>query len=301
MYYFMHSASCKQPCIIKRVLLTTIAMSLAALLGACSVGPKAYSIRGDGDKILNRDINGKSLSVVVSIYQLKDAREFSKLTFDTLADGRPEAELLGPALLDKSDVVVVPGGSYVSSEKLLDETRFVGVVAFFRRPDQHYWRQLVDANAIRGPGLTFKVQDCYVTLSGVQAVPLPGQPPNARPECGTANAADARQGVRPASTGYQPAAQQTTTPATTQAATHATTATERGQQRSWLPQSMPDVTVNTRTPIAPIGVRTGSGGVSAISIGETAPAPAPVPAPGYYAPPPGYYGAQPGYYGAPRY
>ncbi len=271
MYDLMHKARYKYSKIIKQKLLMVISVSFSLLLCACSSAPKAYSIRGDGDQTLNRDVNGKSLSVVVRIYQLKDAREFSKLTFDTLADGRPDSELLGAALLDKTDAVVVPGGSYTSSEKLLEETRYVGVVALFRRPDQHYWRQLVDAEAVRSQGLAFKVQDCYIVLSGAKPVPLPGQPPNARPECGTANVAGARPAVRPAGTGNQQVVQQATPPA------------ERGQKRSWLPQSMPAVNVNTSTPIAPASVRAGSGGVSAINIG--APAPAPAPAPNYYGAP----------------
>ena len=188
---------------------------IAALLSACASGPKSYTIRGEGDPVLNRDINGKSLSVVVRIYQLKDAREFSKLTFDILASGRPESELLGPALLDKTDVVVVPGGEYVSSEKLLDETRFVGIVAFFRKPDAYYWRQLVDAESInkqsgvidRASALTFKVQDCYISLSGTKPVPLPGQPLNARPDCGTPYMHTAQPNARPPILGVQQAQQ----------------------------------------------------------------------------------------------
>lgn len=181
-------------------------MAVLALLSACASGPKSFMIKGEGDPVLNRDINGKSLSVVVRIYQLKDAREFSKLTFDMLASGRPESELLGPALLDKTDVVVVPGGEYVSTEKLLDETRFVGIVAFFRSPDAYYWRQLVDAESInrqsgvanRASALTFRVQDCYIALTGTKPVPLPGQPQNARPECAALDSQTTPPNTRPA-------------------------------------------------------------------------------------------------------
>ena len=155
-----------------------------ALLGGCASSPKQYAIRGDGDPSLNRDINGKSLSVVVRIYQLKDAQEFSKLTFDTLASGRPESDFLGSALLDKTDAVIIPGGSYENSQKLLEDTKFVGIVAFFRKPDPYYWRQLAEADDVRSNGLAFKVQDCYVVLTGDKAIRLPGQPDNYRPDCG---------------------------------------------------------------------------------------------------------------------
>ena len=189
---------------LKRALYFMAVLSSAILLTSCASSPKTFTIKGEGDPILNRDINGSSLSVVVRIYQLRDYREFSKLTFDMLASGRSESELLGPALLEKSDVVVVPGGEYVSSEKLLDETRFVGIVAFFRTPDPYYWRLLVDAEAVkkqsgiidRASALTFRVKDCYLSLAGTKPMPLPDQPQNGHPECPLSGAMANRPAMR---------------------------------------------------------------------------------------------------------
>lgn len=251
---------------------------LVAFLGACSSAPKQYTIRGEGDPILNRDIGGKSLSVVVRIYQLKDAREFSKLTFDTLASGRSETELLGPALLDKTDVIVVPGGDYTSSEKLLDETKHIGIVAFFRNPDPYYWRQLVDVDAIGKQGmtfnrnklLTFRVQDCYVMLTGAKPTALPGQPLNARPECGTSNFTGAPPNTRPASMVNQPAARQATSPP------------NRTRTTGSVLQTLPDVNVGVNTPIAPANVQIGGGGIGAINIGNAPPPAGQPPAPTNY-------------------
>jgi type VI secretion system protein VasD len=166
------------------VSLTTIAAGLCAVfLSGCATGPKVYNIRGEADPIVNRDVGGAPLSVVVRLYQLKDAGEFSKLTFDTLASGRPEAELLGPELLEKTEVVLVPGSKHVSTDKLREDAKYVGVVAFFRRPDQHYWRYLIDADKVRSEGLTFRAQDCYLTLLNVKPTPIPGQPQGGKPEC----------------------------------------------------------------------------------------------------------------------
>ena len=253
-------------------------MVLAAFLGACSSAPTQYTIRGEGDQILNRDISGKSLSVVVRIYQLKDAREFSKLTFDTLASGRSETELLGPAMLDKTDVVVVPGGGYTSSEKLLDETRYIGIVGFFRNPDPYYWRQLVDVEAIGKQGttsggnrfVTFRVQDCYVMLTGVKPTVLPGQPLNARPECGTSNTTGAPPGVRRAGMPNQAAPQQATPPP------------NRTRKTGSITQTLPDVNVGASTPMAPVNVQIGGGGIGTINIGNAPPPAVQAPAPTYY-------------------
>lgn len=226
-------------------------------MSACSSGPKSYGIKGDGDQVLNRDINGRSLSVVVRIYQLKDANEFSKITFDVLADGRPESELLGPALLDKSDLVILPGGNYASTEKLLDETRFVGIVAFFRRPDPHLWRQLVTAEAVRDKGLTFRVQDCYIALSGIKPVLLPDQTASLRPECSTPTISPARQNARPAASSK---------PASTNPQGNNMAATQ-GQRRPASTSDSNDINVNAATPAGPIKIQVGKDGNTNIGIG----------------------------------
>ena len=218
---------------IKPVTFRTIALSFTVLISACTSTPKTFGIRGEGDPVLNRDINGKSLSVVVSVYQLKDAREFSKLTFDALASGRPESELLGPALLEKSDAIVVPGGLYTGSEKLLENAKYVGIVAFFRRPDPYYWRQLVDAETVRSHGLNFRVQDCYVLLNGTIPVALPGHPPSGRPDCGTSNATALRQTAKSSTQSASPP-----------------DPVDQGQRRSGTAQPLPTIDIGAPAPSA---------------------------------------------------
>lgn len=228
---------------------------MACLLSACLSGPKSFEIRGDGDPILNRDISGKSLSVVVRVYQLKDAGEFSKLTFDMLASGRPETEFLGQELLGKSEAIVVPGGKYVNTDKISSDAKYVGVVALFRRPDQHYWRYLLDADSVRSNGVVFKVKDCYLTLNDVKPLVIPGQPniANVKPECGTASMLPQRQSAQSTSQPAQPAG-----PA----------------RKRQLPKvNTPDVNVGVPNAVAPANVQVGSGGVNAINVGGSQTAP----------------------------
>lgn len=223
------------------------------LISACSSGQKLYRINAEGDQTLNRDINGKSLSVVVRIYQLKDAKDFSKMTFDTVADGRPESELLGQALLEKSDIVLLPGGSHSSTEKLLDDTKYIGIVGFFRRPDQHHWRQIVNADSVRSKGLFFKAQDCFLVINGTQAVTLPDQLPNARPECTSGSSAVPR-----ANGGASPAAQQQNGMATP----------GPSPRRGSNSQSASDIKLKTNTPVGTVNIQIDNGGNAAIGIGE---------------------------------
>jgi type VI secretion system protein VasD len=159
-------------------------LTAAVLATGCAVAPKTFEIRGEADPVINRDAIGKPLSVAIRVYQLSKADEFSKLTFDTLASGRPETELLGNELLERHEVILVPGGTYTNTEKLRDETKYVGVVGFFRQPDSQYWRFLVEAEKVRKEGFAFKVQDCYLKLSAAQPYPIPGQLIDRTPYCG---------------------------------------------------------------------------------------------------------------------
>ncbi len=193
MYYFTHMTKVQRSRFGPGCAVWAATLALIAFLTACASPPKPtqFTLRGEGAQTLNRDVNGKSLSVVVHVYQLKDAREFSKLTFDTVTSGRSDTELLGPALLEKTDAIVVPGGEFATTDKLRDEAKFLGIVAYFRDPDPNHWRQLLDVETLKKsgqgpdgtPGARFRVEDCYIKVIDVEPVLLPGQPPDAKGEC----------------------------------------------------------------------------------------------------------------------
>lgn len=147
------------------------------VLGGCASGPKNFEMKAVADPVVNRDAAGRPLSVVVHIYQLKDSGEFSKLTFDTLASGRPLSELLGKDLLEVNEVMLVPGSTETRTDKIHQDAKHVGIVAFFRQPDQHYWRVLADAEQVRSSGIHFRVQDCFLSLASPKPSLIPGQPP----------------------------------------------------------------------------------------------------------------------------
>lgn len=177
---------------------TASALAIAAwlfLLNGCASTPapeptpKPYEVRANADAIINRDISGQPLSVVVRLYQLKQEKEFNLLTFDLATSARTDAELFGDSLIKRSEVLMVPGTTHISTHMLLPETKYLGVVAFFRRPDPHYWRYLIDADEIRSKGLSFQALDCYLRLKDMKAITIPGQPLDAKPTCPSENVA----------------------------------------------------------------------------------------------------------------
>jgi len=159
--------------------------SCLALLGGCASTPepKPYQIQANADPIINRDISGNPLSVVVRLYQLKQEKEFDQLTFDLATSNRTDAELFGESLLQRSELLLVPGTTHISTETILPDTKYLGVVAYFRKPDTHYWRYLIDAQQVREKGLNFQALDCYLRLKDLKAAAIPGQPLDAKPTC----------------------------------------------------------------------------------------------------------------------
>jgi type VI secretion system protein VasD len=236
------------------------AICALGLLSACTLGPKTYEIRGNGDSLLNRDVGGQSLSVVVRIIQLRDAEEYSKLTFDMIASGRTDSELLGPDLISKTEVVIVPGGKYSNTDKLENETKYLGVIALFRRPDQHYWRYLVSANAVRDNGLSFAVKDCYLTLIHTRSIAIPGQPQDAKPECNATQALHQGQGGPNSTQPTQPIGRPS----------------QGYHKHSGVPKKPPPPTVNVgiQNSVAPASTSIESDGVNSINIGGTSASPA---------------------------
>jgi type VI secretion system protein VasD len=144
-------------------------------LAACG-GPKMVSITGEGSKGMNRDVQGKPLSVVVHIYQLRSADAFNRMTMDALLAGKSEADLLGKSLISSREVTLIPGGKLAEQETISEETQFVGVVGFFRQADPTYWRLLYTADAIKSAGLNFKAADCYLQPARTKNTSIPGQP-----------------------------------------------------------------------------------------------------------------------------
>lgn len=79
---------------------------------------------------LNPNGAGQSLSTVVRIYQLKDAKTFDTLDYTQLQSN--DLDALKPDLLATKDVVLRPSASASVSEPMNEDAEFVGVVAFFR-------------------------------------------------------------------------------------------------------------------------------------------------------------------------
>jgi type VI secretion system protein VasD len=145
--------------------------------------PEEYAIKSTADAFVNRDASGKPLSVVVRLYQLKGTNGFSRMSFDAVARGQSETELFPGEWVATNEMVLIPGATQASTDKLLPETQYIGGVAFFRSPDTQGWRFLVDARTVRNEGLNFTTKDCYFILIQPEPEPLSGQTAGNTPKC----------------------------------------------------------------------------------------------------------------------
>lgn len=162
----------------------TLVSSLVALsLSGCASGPVQYQINATAHPVINRNVTGEPLSVVIRLYQLKGRNAFDQLTFDTAANGRDERELFGDELVARTELVAVPGATRTLTDDLSPETRYVGITGLFRQADGQNWRYLVDAKAVRRKGLRLLVEDCHLKMLEPAPLPIPGQAAGHYPEC----------------------------------------------------------------------------------------------------------------------
>ncbi|AZN35331.1 type VI secretion system lipoprotein TssJ [Iodobacter ciconiae] len=174
---------------LKKHAKVALLISSLLLLSACaSSGPKPFKIQGEAEPALNRDSSGRPLSLVLRLYQLKGLEEFNRLTFDSLASGKTDAELLGSSLVAQNEFVLLPGKTVTLDDKIAEETKFIGVVGFFRKPDSQFWRVLVSAEDVRSEKeFSFKAQDCYLQVVHPKALLVPGQSASFKADCGFAS------------------------------------------------------------------------------------------------------------------
>ncbi|WP_091191492.1 type VI secretion system lipoprotein TssJ [Formivibrio citricus] len=168
--------------VVRKIKYFLLVIAGACTLCACS-GPKPMAIHGSADHLLNVDANGKPLSVVLRVYQLSSRNAFGRLTFEAINSGKTDMELFGNELISREEIVLLPGQALKLEQTVAKETSHVGVVGFFRSPDPHFWRVLVDADDVRKKTLSFQVHNCAIRLISPKAPPLPGQPATFKAEC----------------------------------------------------------------------------------------------------------------------
>jgi type VI secretion system protein VasD len=91
---------------------------------------------------LNTNEAGQSLSTVVRVYQLKTPQAFEQLDYTQLQTN--DLDALKADLLAAKEVVLRPDASASISEPMNGDAEYVGIIAFFRKPDKDpTWKLVV--------------------------------------------------------------------------------------------------------------------------------------------------------------
>lgn len=130
--------------------LTLAALASSVLLSACGAWQAVsdttagayHSVFFKQVKVLNVDLTaraelnpddaGRSTSLAVRVYQLKDRKLFDGVSYDDLL--KRDRTVLAQDLQANMAAVVNPGASVSLSQPMLADTKYVAIVAFYRNP-----------------------------------------------------------------------------------------------------------------------------------------------------------------------
>jgi type VI secretion system protein VasD len=90
------------------------------------------------DANVNPDASGRPSPVVVRIYELKSLAAFNRADFFSLYE--KDREQLGPDLVNRDELPLMPGGKPQALTTLKSDTRYLGIVVAFRDIERARWR-----------------------------------------------------------------------------------------------------------------------------------------------------------------
>jgi type VI secretion system protein VasD len=128
---------------ISRALLQrSVPILLLCLCGGILQGCGTKPTRLDADVIaaddVNKDTEGRSLPIVVRIYELKTTGTFQGADFYSLYD--KESETLGADLLAREELNLRPGEQRKIERVTAPDAQYMGVVGAFRDIDKARWK-----------------------------------------------------------------------------------------------------------------------------------------------------------------
>lgn len=134
---------------------------------------KKVVLRIHAGEQLNTGTNGRSLSVVVRIYRLKDSAAFLRAPYDAFRTPAAEQDAFGSDLAEVREVVLTPGQKSETVETMARNAPFLGVVALFRAPAQGRWRFAFDASSAEKKGVTLGVHGCALSVATGDPIDTP--------------------------------------------------------------------------------------------------------------------------------
>jgi type VI secretion system protein VasD len=143
-----------------RVISTVLLLAVASLLGTCGgpppppppPPPTLVELTFTAAPDVNPDPSGRPSPIFVRFYQLGATGTFGTVDYFQLYD--KDSAILGPSLLDRQELPLMPGASQTIKLTPKPGTVAIGVVAAYRDIDHAQWR----AQSAVVPNKTTKLQ-----------------------------------------------------------------------------------------------------------------------------------------------
>jgi len=114
---------------------------------------------------LNRNTDGRPLSLVAKIYVLRSNQKFEALTYQQMASSEAEKEALAEELVSVKEQVLLPGKTYELTLTIPADAMVIGVAGLFRAPYQGRWKLAFDAARSIDTGITVGAHACALSAS----------------------------------------------------------------------------------------------------------------------------------------
>jgi type VI secretion system protein VasD len=152
-------------------------LALSAILNACaSINPNVprpsttVPLRIDAAKNMNVGENGQGLSTILRLYKLKDKNAFLIAPYSTYGDSTKEKEAIGTDLVEVRELILSPGQTLSTKEKMPADAAYLGVVALFRSPVAQRWRYVFSTADAAKSGVIIGVHTCAMSATNVAPV-----------------------------------------------------------------------------------------------------------------------------------
>jgi type VI secretion system protein VasD len=117
-------------------------VSASAYRAVFTSNVNALNVDLSAGESLNADDTGRPTPVVVRIYQLRDRKAFDGASRADIV--KNDRTLLAHDLQSELSAVLNPGASASLSQRMLPGTKYVAIVALYRKPDaDEAWRRVI--------------------------------------------------------------------------------------------------------------------------------------------------------------
>lgn len=134
---------------------------------------KRVPLRIHAAERVNTDPAGRSLSLVVRIYKLKEASAFLLASADAFKSPEAERAAFGGAIAEVREITLTPGQKSETVEILSPGVSHIGVVALFRAPASDRWRFAFEGKSSETKGITLGLHGCAIGIAVGEPIGAP--------------------------------------------------------------------------------------------------------------------------------